>query len=70
MILTQIQSKTQEQFIKHSNKVENIGTDYKYTFKKRIVWPNVFGFAVLHVGAIYGLYLAPKASYFTILFGE
>ncbi|KAL3278759.1 hypothetical protein HHI36_016286 [Cryptolaemus montrouzieri] len=34
----------------------DIGTDY--TFKRDIVWKNVFGFIVLHLGAFYGLYLA------------
>lgn len=35
---------------------QDIGTDY--TFKRRIVWKNVLGFIVLHLAALYGLYLA------------
>ncbi|XP_077285501.1 acyl-CoA Delta-9 desaturase-like [Arctopsyche grandis] len=32
----------------------NLGTDFDYN--RKIVWFNVFGFVVLHVGALYGLY--------------
>ncbi|KAJ8960527.1 hypothetical protein NQ318_013815, partial [Aromia moschata] len=33
-----------------------IGTDY--SFKRKIVWKNALGFLVLHLGALYGAYLA------------
>lgn len=48
---------------------QDIGTDY--TFKRQIVWKNVLGFIVLHVAAIYGLYLALfKAKHFMLFYGN
>ncbi|KAK9878855.1 hypothetical protein WA026_003689 [Henosepilachna vigintioctopunctata] len=44
-----------------------IGTDY--SFKRKIVWKNVFAFVVLHLGALYGLYLGFfEAKWLTIVF--
>lgn len=34
----------------------DIGTDY--TFKRKIVWFNAIGFLIMHLAAVYGLYLA------------
>ena len=43
----------------------------KKKIKKQIVWQNVIIFTYLHLGAIYGLYLAlTSAKIVTTLFGE
>lgn len=48
---------------------QDIGTDY--TFKRQIVWKNVLGFIVLHIAAVYGLYLALfKAKPFMVFYGK
>lgn len=48
---------------------QDIGTDY--SFKRQIVWKNVLGFIVLHLSALYGLYLACfKASALTFFYGK
>lgn len=48
---------------------QDIGTDY--TFKRQIVWKNVLGFIVLHLAAIYGLYLSLfKAKGFMFFYGK
>lgn len=52
----------------HIENIDKIGTDY--TFKRKIVWQNVFGIVFIHFGALYGLYLIPSASISTIIFGK
>ena len=43
----------------------------KTKYKRQIVWRNVIIFAYLHIGAVYGLYLAlTSAKWATLLFGE
>lgn len=36
---------------------------------KKIVWKNVVGMTVLHIGAVYGLTLVPSAKAVTLLWG-
>lgn len=46
-----------------------IGTDYNY--KRRIVWFNVIGFAILHLAALYGVYLGMTQTHpLTIVFSK
>lgn len=40
----------------------------KYVYKRQIVWFNAIGFLLLHLGAVYGLYLMlTSAKYLTWL---
>lgn len=45
-----------------------IGTDYD--FKRSVVWKNALGFLVLHLLALYGVYLCFYAHTATILWSE
>lgn len=45
-----------------------IGTDY--SFKRDIVWKNALGFLVLHLTALYGLYLCLYAHTATIFWSK
>lgn len=43
----------------------------EYVYKRQIVWFNAIGFLVLHLGALYGLYLSLTATYvLTVLWSE
>lgn len=46
--------------LKHAN-------DWKY----KLVWENIIGISLLHLGAIYGVYLTiTSAKIYTVVFGE
>lgn len=45
-----------------------IGTDEK--FKRRIVWINVFGFVLLHMAGVYGLWLCLWAKMWTNVYSK
>lgn len=38
--------------------------------RQEIVWRNVILMALLHVGAVYSLFLIPKAHLFTLIWGK
>jgi len=44
-----------------------IGTDFN--FKREIVWKNVFGFALLHLAGLIGVFLAIYADVRTTIYG-
>lgn len=45
------------------------GTDY--TFKRKIVWFNVIGFMILHMAAVYGLFLIlSRGKLATLIYGK
>lgn len=45
------------------------GTDY--SFKRKIVWFNVIGFILLHIAALYGLFLiSTQGKLITLIYGK
>lgn len=52
----------------YSQLKREIGTDKN--FKRKIVWTNVFGLVLLHLAAIYGLWLCLWAKFLTIIYGK
>lgn len=49
-------------------KEQTVGTDF--SFKRKLVWKNVIGFLILHMFALYGLYLCFYARFWTLLYGK
>lgn len=45
-----------------------IGTDYSY--KRKIIWRYALGNAIVHLGALYGLYLVPQAYFKTLVWSK
>lgn len=46
-------------------------TSSKYEYKMEIVWFNAIGFLILHLGALYGIFLGfTRAKLLTFLWGE
>lgn len=53
-----------EDDVAEKEQLRKIGTDL--SFKHKIVWKNAIGFAILHILALYGLYLCKHAQPLTI----
>ena len=55
----------------HKHQLNNDGIKEKKQYRLQIVWRNVILFALLHMGALYGLYLIfTSAKIATTIFGE
>lgn len=63
----------EELLVEKYHEMNNNGEDVspKYEYKMEIVWFNAIGFLILHLGALYGVYLGfTRAKLLTVLWGK